>query len=370
MDRESVFSSSLAFFLAPIQQYLEDPSVTEVMVNGANEIYIEQAGQLRATGAFFESEHALESAVRNIAQYVSREIDAQHPILDARLPDGSRVHAIIPPCARQGTYLTIRKFRTDAYSLPDFIRLGSISPAAAEFLTLAVRLRRNMLISGGTGTGKTSFLNALSGAIPESERIVVIEDSSELQLAQTHCLTLESRPALADGTESIDIRDLFKASLRMRPDRIIVGEVRGGEALDLVQSMISGHAGSLSTIHATSPRESLLRLETLSLMSDIDVPIYVARVQIASAISLIVQLERSNEDGKRRVVRIAEQRGLDRENQYQLTDLFKAEWVRLSNGQSAPLLKPTGEVASFAHEVTDRGWDQQVTQSRPVWGLK
>ena len=370
MNRESVFSSSLAFFLSPIQKYLEDPSVTEVMVNGANDIYIEQAGQLRATGASFESEHALESAVRNIAQFVNREVDAQHPILDARLPDGSRVHAVLPPCARQGTYLTIRKFRTDAYSLPDFIRLGSLSPAAAEFLTLAVRLRRNILISGGTGTGKTSFLNALSGAIPETERIVVIEDSSELQLAQTHCLTLESRPALADGTESIDIRDLFKASLRMRPDRIIVGEVRGGEALDLVQSMISGHAGSLSTIHATSPRESLLRLETLSLMSDIDVPIYVARVQIASAISLIIQLERSNEDGQRRIVRIAEQRGLDKDNHYQLTDLFHTQWTRQPDGHPVPVLQPTGEVASFAEELIERGWEGQAVVSRTVWGLK
>ncbi len=369
MDRESVFSASLAFFLAPIQGYLEDPTVTEVMVNGANEIYIEQAGQLRATGSSFESEHALESAVRNIAQFVAREVDAQHPILDARLPDGSRVHAVLPPCARQGTYLTIRKFRRDAYSLPDFIRLGSVSPAAAEFLSLAVRLKRNILISGGTGTGKTSFLNALSGAIPETERIVVIEDSSELQLAQAHCLTMESRPALADGTEAIDIRDLFKASLRMRPDRIIVGEVRGGEALDLVQSMISGHAGSLSTVHATSPRESLLRLETLSLMSDIDVPIYVARVQIASAISLVVQLERSNEDGKRRVVRIAEQRGLDKENHYQLTDLFKTEWERRPDGTPQPVLKPTGEVASFASELVDHGWETAAGLSRVVWGL-
>ena len=370
MDHDAVFSSSLAFFLAPIQSYLEDPTVSEVMVNGAREVYIEQAGQLRATGASFESEHALESAVRNIAQFVNREVDAQHPILDARLPDGSRVHAVLPPCARKGVYLTIRKFRRDAYSLADFIRLGSLSPTAAEFLSLAVRLRRNILISGGTGTGKTSFLNGLSGAIPESERIVVIEDSSELRLAQTHCLTLESRPALEDGTEAIDIRDLFKASLRMRPDRIIVGEVRGGEAIDLVQSMISGHAGSLSTIHATSPRESLLRLETLSLMSDIDVPIYVARVQIASAISLIIQLERSNEDGKRRVVRIAEQLGLNKENHYELTDLFATTWERQPDGRMQPVLKPTGAVATFASELADHAWESQAPLSRVVWGLK
>lgn len=369
MDRESVFSASLAHFLAPIQPFLDDSSITEVMVNGYREVYVERAGQLLLTEARFESEHALESAVRNIAQFVSREVDAAQPILDARLPDGSRVHAVLPPCARQGTYLTIRKFRRDAYSLPDFIRLGSISPAAAEFLSLAVQLRRNTLISGGTGTGKTSFLNALSGAIPESERIVVIEDSSELQLAQAHCLTLESRPAQSDGTEAVDIRDLFKASLRMRPDRIIVGEVRGGEALDLVQSMISGHAGSLSTVHATSPREALMRLETLSLMSEVDLPIYVARTQIASAISLIVQLERSSETGRRRISRIAEQRGLDRESQYQTVDLFTTLWERTGHGPPQPTLRPTGQVVSFASELSDHGWEPLAGLSKAVWGL-
>lgn len=369
MDRESVFSASLAHFLAPIQPFLDDSSVTEVMVNGYREVYVERAGQLQLTDAAFESEHALESAVRNIAQFVSREVDAAHPILDARLPDGSRVHAVLPPCARQGTYLTIRKFRRDAYSLPDFIRLGSIPAAATEFLSLAVQLRRNILISGGTGTGKTSFLNALSGAIPETERIVVIEDSSELQLAQAHCLTLESRPAQSDGTEAVDIRDLFKASLRMRPDRIIVGEVRGGEALDLVQSMISGHAGSLSTVHATSPREALMRLETLSLMSEVDLPIYVARTQIASAISLIVQLERSSETGRRRIARIAEQRGLDRESQYQTVDLFTTVWERSGHGPPLPQLRPTGQVASFASELRDHGWEPQAGLSKTVWGL-
>lgn len=369
MNRESVFSASLAHFLAPIQSYLDDPTVTEVMVNGALEVYVERAGQLSLTEARFDSEHALESAVRNIAQFVSREVDAAHPILDARLPDGSRVHAVLPPCARQGTYLTIRKFRRDAYSLPDFIRLGSVTPAAAEFLSLCVRLHRNILISGGTGTGKTSFLNALSGAIPNNERIVVIEDSSELQLAQPHCLTLESRPAQSDGTQAIDIRDLFKASLRMRPDRIIVGEVRGGEALDLVQSMISGHSGSLSTVHATSPRDALMRLETLSLMSEVDLPIYVARTQIASAISLIVQLERSSETGRRRIARIAELKGLDRDSQYQTTDLFNTSWERSESGVPNPVLRPTGQMVSFASEIRDRGWESFAGLSQSIWGL-
>lgn len=352
MDRESVYSASLNFFLAPVQRFLEDPTVTEIMVNGSQQIYVERSGQLRATNASFESEETLKSAVRNIAQFVDREIDEEHPILDARLPDGSRVHAVWPPCARQGVYLTIRKFRKDAYAIQDFIRLGSITPGAAEFLAHAVRVRRNILISGGTGTGKTSFLNALSGAIPENERIVVIEDNTELQLAQPHTLTLEARPAQSDGTVAIEIRELFRASLRMRPDRIIVGEVRGGEALDLVQSMLSGHAGSLSTVHANSPRDALLRLETLSLMSELDLPVHVARVQIASAISLVVQLERT-ETGARRISRIGEQRDLDSEGRYQMIDLYHTVWERSPSGSLLPQLMPTGERPRYFDELPE-----------------
>ena len=216
-------------------------------------------------------------AINNIAQWVGREITEEHPVLDARLPDGSRVHAIIPPTARGGTYLTIRKFARAALTLDDFIRFGSLSPVAKEFLELCVRLRKNILISGGTGTGKTALLGALSREIPEQERIVVIEDTAELRLIQVHSLYLEARHADAVGPGALNVRQLFHNSLRMRPDRIIVGEVRGGEALDMIQSMLSGHAGSMSTIHAETPRDALIRLETLSLMSDVDMPVYVAR---------------------------------------------------------------------------------------------
>ncbi len=277
MAREEIFAASLDFFLSPIATYLHDDSVTEVMVNGFDEVYIERKGRLEETDAKFPSEDALLSAVHNVAQYVGREIDADRPVLDARLPDGSRVHAVIPPSTRRGTYLTIRKFLRDILGLEDFVRMGSLSESAKEFLELCVRLRKNIVVSGGTGTGKTTFLNALSSAIPEEERIVVIEDSSELRLSQKHSLYLESQQADAFGHGALSIRDLFKASLRMRPDRIIVGEVRSGEALDMVQSMISGHSGSMTTVHANSAHDAMVRLETLSLMSDVELPVYVAR---------------------------------------------------------------------------------------------
>ncbi len=233
MSREAIFEASLDYFLGPIREFLHDETVTEVMVNGHDEVYIERRGQLIRTDAAFAGPDALLSAVHNVAQYVGREIDEDRPVLDARLPDGSRVHAVIPPSARSGTYLTIRKFQRDIMGLGDFVRLGSLSDTAREFLELCVVLRKNIVVAGGTGTGKTTMLNAVSTAIPEEERIVVIEDSSELRLAQTHCLYLESQQADRQGQGGLEIRDLFRASLRMRPDRILVGEVRGGEALDM-----------------------------------------------------------------------------------------------------------------------------------------
>lgn len=226
ISREQIFAASLDYFLDPIKVYLEDETVTEIMVNGHDEIFVERRGQLEETNARFESADALLSAVHNVAQYVGREIDEMRPILDARLPNGSRVHAVIPPSARRGTYLTIRKFSKDRLTLQDLIDYGSLSEPAREFLEICVRLRKNMIVSGGTGTGKTSLLNALSKAIPEEERVVVIEDSSELKLSQKHCLYLESQQGDALGRGKLTIRQLFVASLRMRPDRILVGEVR------------------------------------------------------------------------------------------------------------------------------------------------
>jgi len=368
MTRESIFEASLSYFLKPIKPLLEDDSITEVMVNGHDEIYFERRGRLYQWPDTFPSEDALLSAVHNVAQYVGRTIDAQRPVLDARLPDGSRVHVVIPPSARRGTYLTIRKFKRDIMGLEDFVKLGSLSDAACEFLELCVKLRKNMIVAGGTGTGKTTFLNALSTAMPNDERIVVIEDSSELRLNQPHSLYLESQPSDSSGRGELTIRDLFKASLRMRPDRIIVGEVRSGEALDMVQSMISGHSGSMTTVHANTPRDSLIRLETLSLMSEVELPVYVARAQVASAIHIVIQLSRFVEDGSRRVSRIAEARGLDREQDYRLTDLFVNHMQGHSeSGDLVSELKWTGVKPSFASEVHELGLTSFVHRTKPLW---
>jgi pilus assembly protein CpaF len=368
MSRDSVFEASLDFFLSPIGRFLHDEGVTEIMVNGHEEVYIERAGKLELTEACFPSADALLSAVHNVAQYVGREIDEDRPVLDARLPDGSRVHAIIPPGARRGTCLTIRKFQRDILGMDDFVRLDSMSAATKEFLALCVLLRKNIIVSGGTGSGKTTLLNAISAAIPEQERIVVIEDNSELRLAQRHCLYLEAQQADSYGRGGLTIRQLFVASLRMRPDRIIVGEVRGGEALDMVQSMISGHSGSLTTVHANSPRDSLVRLETLSLMSDIDLPIYVARAQVASAIHLIVQLSRFSEDGSRRITRITEACGLDADNRYRFQDLYVSQFRgRDSEGRLVAELETVGNKPSFSREPYEQGLEERIQLTKELW---
>ncbi|NQT14511.1 MAG: CpaF family protein [Planctomycetes bacterium] len=368
MSRQTIFAASVKYFLEPIGRLLEDESVTEIMVNGFDEIYIERRGRLERTSARFETEDALLSAVHNIAQWVGREITEERPVLDARLPNGFRVHVIIPPSAREGTYLTIRKFSQEALTLDDFIRLGSLSPAAKEFLEICVRLRKNILISGGTGTGKTCLLGAVSRAIPEEERIVVIEDTSELRLIQEHCLYLEARPADSTGRGGLSVRQLFVNSLRMRPDRIVVGEVRSGEALDMIQSMISGHAGSLSTVHANTARDALIRLETLSLMSDVEIPIYVARAQVASAIHMVVQIARFTEDGSRKVTRITEAMGLNEANQYQTRDLFVSRSGGLSpDGRLIAALEPTGERPSFADEPYEQGMQERIRLTKQLW---
>jgi pilus assembly protein CpaF len=368
MSREAIFEASLDYFLKPIGRFLQDDTVTEIMVNGYDEIYIERRGKLEHTDARFPTEDALLTAVHNVAQYVGREIDENRPILDARLPDGSRVHAVIPPSARRGTYLTIRKFKRDILGLADFVRLKSLSRSAMEFLEICVRLRKNIVVAGGTGTGKTTLLNALSTAIPADERIVVIEDSSELRLAQPHTLYLEAQQQDAYGKGGLTIRQLFVASLRMRPDRILVGEVRGGEALDMVQSMLSGHSGSLTTVHANSPRDAMVRLETLSLMSDVELPVYVARAQVASAIHLVVQLSRFSEDGSRKVTRITEICGLDQGNSYQFRDIFATKLKGTTeSGELLADLDPVGNLPTFASEPYEHGMAAHIRHTRDLW---
>lgn len=371
MTREAIFEASVGYFLSPIAHLLNDDSVTEIMVNRFDRVYIERAGQLYETEARFETEDALLSAVHNIAQWVGRKIDLEHPILDARLPDGSRVHAIIPPGCRSGTCLTIRKFKLGGLSLEDLIQFGSLNEEAREFLEICVRLRKNIIVSGGTGTGKTSLLGAVSTAVPREERIIVIEDTSELKLRQKHCIYLEVQRPDQYGRGELTIRQLFVASLRMRPDRIIVGEVRGGEALDMLQAMLSGHSGSLTTVHANSTRDALVRLETLSMMSDVEIPVHVARAQVGSAIDLIVQLDRYSEDGSRKISRITEVIGLDGNGQYETQDVFECHLTGKSkDGRLLANLAFTGQPPTFADEPQQHGMIDRIKFSGKVWTTK
>jgi pilus assembly protein CpaF len=368
MSRQAIFDATLDYFLKPIGPFLEDNTITEVMVNGNRQIFIERGGRLELTDGRFPTEDALLSAIHNVAQWVGRDFSPERPVLDARLPDGSRVHAIMPPAARTGIYLTIRKFSRDLLTLEDLIRYGSLSPVAKEFLEICVRLKKNIIVSGGTGTGKTSLLNALSASIPAEERIVVIEDTSELRLRQPHCLYLEAQPANAHGQGGLSVRQLFITSLRMRPDRIIVGEVRAGEALDMIQSMISGHAGSLSTVHANVPRDALVRLETLSLMSDVEIPVYVARAQVASAIHLIVQLARFSEDGSRKITQISEVHGLGGDGQYQIRDLFRTRrHGKDAQGRLLADLEYLGDRPTFSNEPYQHGMEDRIQHTSDVW---
>ena len=351
---ESTYQKTLRSFLAPISPLLEADEVSEVMVVGHKKIYFEKQGKLHLFDAEFRSEASLMAAIRNIAEYTNRRIDLRHS-LDARLPTGERVHAIVPPASRVGPCLTIRKFQKSNFDLNQLVTKKSLTEQASIFLAMCVQLQKNILISGGTGTGKTSFLNALSTAIPNDERVVVIEDSSELQLDQPHTVYLEAQAAQPSGMAAVTIRDLFVDSLRMRPDRIIVGEVRRGEALDLIQSMVTGHDGSLATVHANTPRDAVRRLETLCLMNDAELPLYVARSQVVSALNLVVQLARMP-DGSRRVQTISEVLGLNEKNDYILSDLFSFQLDgKDSNGNILGDLTPLNARPSFYDEALRMG---------------
>ena len=291
--------------LGPLEPLMADPAVDEVMVNGPDSVWVERGGRIERAGAAFESEEALLHAIERILAPLGRRVDEASPLCDARLADGSRVNVIVPPLSLSGPCLTIRRFRREGFSLRDLVSNGTLPGPGAELLALAVAARASILVSGGTGSGKTTTLNALSGAIPGGERIVTIEDAAELRLRQAHVVRLEARPASLEGRGEVTIRQLVRNALRMRPDRIVVGEVRGGEALDLLQALNTGHDGSLSTVHANSPEDALRRLETLALMAEVALPHSAVREQVAGAVDLVVHQAR-NPDGSRAVRSIAE----------------------------------------------------------------
>jgi pilus assembly protein CpaF len=340
--------------LGPLESLLKDDSISEIMVNGPEQVWVERKGQLVESGITFQNdEHVMRIAQRIVAP-LGRRIDRKWPMVDARLPDGSRVNIIAPPCALQGTTITIRKFFKTPLTVDNLIGYGTITQKMADFLRACVIGRLNMVVSGGTGSGKTTLLNVLSSFIPEGERIVTIEDSAELRLNQRHVVSLEARPADVDGAGAVTIRHLVTNSLRMRPERIVVGEVRSGEALDMLQAMNTGHDGSLTTLHANTPRDALSRLETMVMMSGMDLPIRVIREQSASAIDLIVQQARLR-DGSRKVVYITEVQGMEGDT-IVLQDIFRwREYGNDADGKVKGELLATGLVPKFITRLEDHG---------------
>jgi pilus assembly protein CpaF len=341
-DRVRLFEAISAEILGfgPIEPLLKDPSVTEVMVNGPNQVYVERSGKLVLTDVTFQDNDHVMRVIDRIVSPLGRRVDESSPTVDARLPDGSRVNAIIPPIALNGPTVTIRKFSKDPLTVEDLIRFGTFTAEMAMFLKACVEARLNIVVSGGTGSGKTTMLNVISSFIPEDERIVTIENAAELQLRQDHVVRLESRPSNIEGKGEISIRDLVINSLRMRPERIVVGECRGGEALDMLQAMNTGHDGSMTTAHANSPRDTLSRLETMCLMAGMDLPIRAIRDQIASAVDVIVQQERLK-DGTRKVTAVTEVQGMEGDV-IVLQDIFTFQQSGIENGKIVGRMKPTG----------------------------
>lgn len=356
-DQRTRFSSELLdeiLGLGPLEVLMRDPAVTEIMVNAFDKIFIEQKGKLTLTKYKFRNNEQVVQVIKRIVAPLGRRIDESVPLVDARLKDGSRVNAIIAPLAVSGPTLTIRRFSQKPFGPEDYYRFGTISPECMAFIEKCVRIRKNIIVCGGTGTGKTTFLNAISGYISHNERIITVEDTAELRLQQPHWVSLESRPPNVEGKGAITIQDLVKNCLRMRPDRIVVGECRGGEALDMLQAMNTGHEGSLTTIHANTPRDGVSRLEAMCMQTGADLPIYVIREMIASAVNLIVQLSRFS-DGSRKVTYITEMHG-QKDNEIQSTDLFRYVQTGVDeNGKVQGVFAPTGELPTFFGDFAAKG---------------
>ncbi|HSG43750.1 MAG TPA: CpaF family protein [Anaerolineales bacterium] len=352
----------------PIQPLLDDPDVSEVMVNGPDKIFIEKNGRLTKSGVTFDNDDHVLRIIDRIILPLGRRVDADSPTVDARLPDGSRVNAVIRPVSIDGPCITIRKFKTDKLSIDDLVKFESITKNMGEFLNACVHAHLNIVVSGGTGSGKTTLLNILSSFIPEEERIITIEDAAELQLQQEHVLRLETKVANVEGRGAVTIRDLVRNSLRMRPDRIVVGECRGGETLDMLQAMNTGHDGSLTTLHANSPRDALSRMETMVLMAGMDLPLKVVRQQISSAVDLIVQQSRLK-DGSRKVTAITEVAGMEGETVV-LTDVFKFEQTGVGEGgKILGELKATGIRPIFGPRLEAAGFKLNAELFMPSGGF-
>ena len=354
--------------LGPLEPFVRDPEVTEIMVNGWDSIYVERAGRLYWTGAKFHDDSQLRRTIDKIVGKVGRRIDESSPYCDARLPDGSRVNAIIPPLAVDGAALTIRKFSADPYQAEDLISFGTLTRQTVDLLDACVRGRTNIIVSGGTGSGKTTTLNVLSSFIPDDERIITIEDAAELRLQQPHIVRLEYRPPNIEGKGEVTIRDLVRNALRMRPDRIVVGEVRGGEALDMMQAMNTGHDGSISTIHCNSPRDALARLETMAMMSGMELGVRAIREQIASAVDVIVHQSRMK-DGSRRITHVTEIVGMEGDI-ITLQDLFLFDYSAGidEDGKFLGNLKSTGLRPRFLDKLQERGVTVSPEVFAPVPG--
>jgi pilus assembly protein CpaF len=368
MSNEQIYAATIDHYLAPIKSYLEDGAVAEVMINGPQEIYIERDGALHRTDAAFHDREAYEAAVNNILQYTGRSYFDPTPLVDSRLPDGSRVHVAKDPAARHGTVMTIRKFSKEMLDLDWLVQIGSLTEEARQYLHTAVEGEQNVLVAGGTSSGKTSLLNALSHYIPAGQRIVVIEDSAELQLQQAHVISLEAQAGDRHGRGGASIRELFRSSLRLRPDRIIIGEVRGGEALDMIQAMTSGHGGSMGTLHANSPLDAVNRLETMALMSEVELPLHALRAQTSSAIDVVVQMNRQI-GGRRLVTQISEVDPLGEDGYYRLRDIFTLRQAHADESDKSVELAWTGTVSNIGPHLSYDVAGQVSDAMKPVFGL-
>jgi len=360
-----IYAETLASLLSPVCDFLEDASVSEILINGPSQVFVERAGKLELTSARFTSASALLSALRNVAQYAGTYIDESNPILEARLPDGSRIEAVLSPIVQDGPAVSIRRFSKVTMTLPRLVELDALSGEAADALTAFAIAKCNIVVAGGTGSGKTSLLNVLAACAPAGERVLVLEDTRELDIPREHVVYMQARKPDEQGQGAISIRDLFRASLRMRPDRVIVGEIRGAEALDMLQAMVSGHGGCLGTLHASHPRDTLTRLETMCMMSDVTMPLSAIRMQIGSGIELIVQVSRMT-DGSRKITHITEVVAFDIDaHKYELRELFVRQHEQPdASGRARSKLVATGEMPSFVERLTEHGVALPAAMSR------